>query len=144
MDNVEIYRLTSGEQGSPGILVHGNFIVHSLELPDRGNQSNISRIPQGEYIVTRRYSPSFGRQVYWVKDVPDRSYILIHGANFAGDKSRGWQTHLLGCITLGMAAGIMRNKHGKSQRCVVRSREAIRKFEERMGLEDFRLIIKDV
>jgi len=141
---VNLFRLGSNEQGSPGVLVCDFLVMHALELPDHNNTPNLSRIPEGEYFVTRRYSPSFGRDTYWIKNVPGRSYILLHGANFAGDKPKGWQTHLQGCVTLGMSSGVMRNKYGKSQRCVLRSREAIRKFEEYMNLEDFKLIIKDV
>ena len=136
--------LEESDEGTFGILAFDDFAVHTLELPDRDNQSNISRIPEGEYTVTRRYSPSFRKELYWVQGVPGRSYILIHGANFAGDVPRGWQSHLAGCIALGMATGQARNRYGKAQKCVFRSQEALRKFEERLGGEDFKLIIKDL
>lgn len=136
--------LNGSDQGTFGILAFEDFAVHTLELPDRDNQPNISRIPAGEYIVTRRYSPSFRKELYWLKDVPSRSYVLIHGANFAGDIHKGWQSHLAGCIALGMACGYSRNRYGKTQKCVFRSQEALRKFEERLGGQDFKLIIKDL
>jgi len=143
MKTINLFRYSSSDQGTFGIIFYGNFWLHTLELPWKDNTPNISCIPEGEYEVTKRYSPSFKKYTYWVKDVPNRSYVLIHSANFAGDKSKGWQTHLQGCIALGAVKAVAKNKFGKSQECVSRSREAVRRFEEFMDNEDFKLVIKD-
>ena len=143
MQTARLFRLDTSGQGTFGVLTFDDFAVHSLELPNRDNAPNVSCIPPGEYNVKRRYSPSFKRWLYWVKDVPNRSWILIHGANFAGDVENGWQSHLQGCITLGMNIGTAKNKYGNRQKCVFRSREAIRHLQERLANADFKLIIKD-
>lgn len=61
----------------------------TMELPDKGNQRRVSRIVEGVYKAVIHDSPKFGRCL-WIKDVPGRSEILIHPAN--------WPRDLLGCI----------------------------------------------
>jgi hypothetical protein len=63
-----------------------------MELPSKNNQQNISCIPSGNYKAIVHYSPTFGKCL-WIKDIPNRSEILIHYANFYHD--------LLGCIGIG-------------------------------------------
>ena len=67
--------------------------VLTLELPDLGNQKNISCIPEGKYKVHRIYSPKFGN-CFHLQDVPGRSAILIHRGNYTKDTR--------GCILVGM------------------------------------------
>ena len=67
--------------------------ILTLELPDLGNQKNISCIPEGKYEVHRIYSPKFGN-CFHVQDVPGRSAILIHKGNYTKDTR--------GCILVGM------------------------------------------
>jgi hypothetical protein len=64
----------------------------SLELPWKNNEKYISCIPLGEYVAYKHYSPKFG-DTLWIQDVPNRSEILIHPANFHSD--------LLGCVGIG-------------------------------------------
>ena len=64
----------------------------SLELPDKDNERQISRIPAGDYEVKKRSSQKFGEHFH-VTGVPGRDFILIHVGNFYK------QTH--GCILLG-------------------------------------------
>ena len=66
---------------------------HTMELPWRDNERRVSCIPTGAYKVVKHQSPKFGES-FWVKDVPDRSEILIHKGNFNRDT--------LGCILPGM------------------------------------------
>ena len=66
----------------------------TLELPDRDNQLRISCIPEGEYWVEKRNSPKYGDHFH-ILDVPNRSYILIHNANYV--------RQLLGCIAVGLS-----------------------------------------
>jgi hypothetical protein len=65
---------------------------HSMELPWLDNTKRISCIPTGNYKAVIHYSPKFGKCL-WLQDVPNRSEILIHAANFYYD--------LLGCIGIG-------------------------------------------
>ena len=144
MLNIYLYRLEDSDQGTFGIITHNGTWWHTLELPYRDNKRNISSIPTGEYNVSIRYSPSFGRQLYHVKKVPNRSFILFHGANFGGDRNKGWQTHLHGCIALGKKIGKSRNKYGIMQKCIFSSRQAIREFMDYLNNESFKLTIKDI
>ena len=68
------------------------FSCWSLELPDLDNKSNISRIPAGNYNISKRWSKKFGHHMI-VKNVEGRKYILIHGGNTYLDTR--------GCILVG-------------------------------------------
>ena len=73
---------------------HGKklFECFTLELPWRENQVGVSSIPKGEYKLAHRRSPKYGDHIH-VMEVPGRSYILIHPANFV--------SQLRGCIAVG-------------------------------------------
>jgi len=144
MNIVSLVRFENTEQGTFGLISINGICFHSLELPYKDNKANISCIPTGEYICKIRYSPSFKRNLYCLQNVKDRSYILIHGANFAGDKSKGYQTHLAGCIALGKSKGTANNKFGNKQRCIFNSQQALREFMDITDNEDFKLIITEV
>ena len=68
--------------------------VYTLELPWKNNEKNISCIPTGLYEVELTYSPRFKKMLWLVKDVPNRSGIRIHPANYVH------QLH--GCIAPGL------------------------------------------
>lgn len=68
------------------------FQFKTVELPWKDNQRRISCIPAGTYTAIKHHSPKFG-PCLWLQDVPGRSEILIHPANFWHD--------LLGCIAPG-------------------------------------------
>ena len=68
------------------------FECVTLELPWKGNKTNISCIPRGTYHISHRESEKYGNHLH-VEDVKDRSYILIHVANYV--------SQLRGCIALG-------------------------------------------
>lgn len=77
------------------------FRCDTIELPWLNNQPQISCIPKGKYKVVYRESAKYPRH-YHVLDVPNRSFILIHQANYVGSKNP--KTHkpdLLGCIGVG-------------------------------------------
>ena len=97
----------------------------TLERPWAGNRVGVSCIPAAVYSAVYRQRPS-KQYDYWLRDVPGRSYILIHSGNFA--------SQVQGCILLGMQRGWMRG-----QRAVFSSVTAVRKFEELMGGKPFRL-----
>ena len=68
----------------------GKFICYTIELPWKENETKVSCIPEGEYVIRKRYS----RKYKWhleVMDVPSRKGILLHPANNA-------QSELKGCI----------------------------------------------
>lgn len=63
-----------------------------LELPDKQNQNNISRIPAGTYTCKKRYSDKY-KHHFHVTDVEGRKLILIHYGNY--------HTNTKGCILFG-------------------------------------------
>ena len=78
-------------EGTQGVLEWNDTIVcYTIELPWLGNQKRISCIPEGEYVLQKRFSPKFQWHLH-LKNVPGRDLILIHPANDA-------KTELLGCI----------------------------------------------
>ena len=135
MKEVYLFRTVTSDQGTEGVLATDGFFSKTLELPWRENKRSISCIPSGEYIVRIRQSPKYG-SVYWVTDVPNRTWILIHAGNFAGDTKKGFKTHVNGCILLG-------NKHGflGNQRAVLSSRITVRKFRNVMRDKTFKLTV---
>ena len=144
MKIVYLLRGPSTDEGTFGHLLCQGGLWAALELPDRDNQRSISSIPADEYICTHRHSPHFGRVTPHITDVEGRTYILMHSANFAGDVTKGYQSHLNGCVALGKGTGRIKNKFGNFQRAILTSRTAIREFEEYIDGEDFQLIIKDL
>lgn len=138
---VFLIRRPGTDQGTLGRFYAPGFSCFSLELPDRDNARNVSRIPAGDYLLDwirpRRAFSGF-RELYWVHDVPGRTGILIHPGNWAGDTSLGYRTDLWGCIALGLSHGRLRG-----QLAVFQSRTAVRRFHEAMGRRPARLKIID-
>jgi len=137
MINANIFRIKSDDQGTIGIFVIPNlgWSCYINELPDRQNRSSISKIPAGDYIVNIRQSPRFGT-IFHVTNVKNRSYILFHGGNYAGDVKKKWRTHSHGCLLLGRKVGILGN-----QRAVLNSRTTLIEFMNLMDNESFKLKI---
>jgi hypothetical protein len=120
-------RAPSTDQGTFGLLTFGAEVVRTLELPWRENRPRRSCIPPGVYECAMVNSPRFGR-VYGVRNVPERTHILIHAANLAGDVDLGWTTQLHGCIAPVMRVGAMRNKAGAMQAAGLVSATALRQL----------------
>ena len=137
MRQVELFRLRRSDQGTEGMLVTEDFKCRTLELPWRDNQRQISCIPPAEYKVDMRLSNKYGR-VYWVREVPNRTYILIHSGNYAGDKSKGFKSHVMGCILLGKKSGYL-----GGQVAILNSRIMVRAFMEELEYEPFNLRIQE-
>ena len=108
-----------------GIIVVNDAEFFTLELPDLDNQRNVSCVPCGTYRC--EFLPRAGKRknVYWVRDVPNRDQILIHVGNISCD------TH--GCILIGNARG---------KNCVVNSRIALAEFVALMKRKPFELTIQ--
>jgi hypothetical protein len=111
MDRLIIERDASTEQGTSGTaeLYHPAGIAkwtgHSLELPDRGNQHDISCIPVGVYTAKYEFSSKFQRKVYKLQDVPGRANCELHIGNYAGDTSLGYRSDVEGCTVFGTDLG---------------------------------------
>lgn len=136
MEDVKILRMRRNDQGTSGILLIDNLqYCFTLELPWRENRRSISCIPAGKYNCEIRRSPRFG-DTYWVKDVPDRQWILIHSGNWAGDVDKGYRSHVNGCILLGQSIGFLDN-----QTAVLNSRITVKKFMNVLNYKKFKLQI---
>lgn len=138
MNNVTIIRTRLSDHGTEGVLIFNDFICYTIELPWRENKRNLSCIPVGEYNVKIRISPKYGR-IYWVLGVDNRSYILVHSGNLAGDTQKGLKTNTQGCILLGTRRGFL-----NGQRAVLLSRKALRQFMNKLNNENFKLHIIEV
>lgn len=133
-----ILRQTTDDQGTLGLLISGYLRLFTLELPDRDNKTGLSCIPPGEYQVCWTRSPRLKKFTYEILGVPGRAGIRIHGGNFAGDTTKGYISHSLGCPLLGERVGRM-----NGQRAVFGSRSAVEKFERSMAGKDFILEVKN-
>ena len=137
-----LFRTHTSDQGTTGILLAGFFWCHTLELPWRDNQQNISCIPAGEYdIIPFQSRRTIGgtRNLYLIKDVPGRSGVFIHAGTHAGDVMKGLDSDSLGCPLVGMKRGIY-----QGQRSVFHSRTAVRKLKAALNNEPSKLIITEL
>ena len=121
---LELIRIESTIQGTLGVLrmMVGEVICTTLEPQWYNNKKNDSCIPVGVYCCERESSPKYGN-VFQVKDVPQRSHILIHAGNILADTD--------GCILLGNSFGYLNDK-----RAVLGSRDALAKFMRRLAAVD--------
>ena len=125
MKRAELARGVVSDEGTFGSLqLEDGPMLRTTELPWRENATGRSCIPPGKYRCEIVNSPRFGK-VYEVRDVPGRTNILLHAANFGGDKELGWHSELLGCIAPAMAIGTLKNPMGNAQRAGLRSKEAL-------------------
>ena len=87
---IKLTRTSTSEAGTFGDLTaDGEHMCYTVERPYDGEHPCI---PAGSYTVTPYNSPTKG-DVWLLKDVPGRSMIEIHAAN--------WPSQLLGCIAVG-------------------------------------------
>lgn len=140
INTIVLQRQTSSSHGTEGILriAHLGVEFFTLELPWRDNTPSLSCIPHGTYTVSIRKSPRYGI-IYHVQNVANRSWILIHWGNLAGDSTQGLKTNVEGCILLGKKRGIL-----SGQRAVLVSRPAVREFMQYMNNENFLLEVQGV
>lgn len=104
-----------------GFIVAGDSSFHTLELPYRDNKKNQSCIPKGSYpcnYLPRSASGKY-RSVYHVRNVQDRSGILIHAGNVP-DQTKG-------CVLIGKRRGWLAGVPA-----VLNSRSALNDFVDLM------------
>jgi hypothetical protein len=82
---------TTGE-----MTIDGAHFCYTIERP-REDKDGHPCIPAGVYETERHISPHLEYEVLRLLDVPGRSEILIHKAN--------WASQLLGCIAVGRDLG---------------------------------------
>lgn len=70
------------------LLLNGEQVCSTIELPWKQNRTQVSCIPEGRYELRKRYTPRFGRH-FMVMNVPGRSNILLHAANDAPLEVKG-------------------------------------------------------
>lgn len=108
------------------------FSCNTLELPWKDNQQNVSCVPIGEYKCALEYSDRFQRDLWELKDVPNRSECKFHSANYF--------RQLNGCIALGDS---FKDIDGDGYKDVTNSVETMRKFHNVLNfLTEIQLIIK--
>lgn len=95
------------KEGTNGTLFSsGKYLCHTIELPWINNTRNISCIPEGRYEIQPRFSRKFKHHLI-LKDVANRSFILMHPANDA-------KRDLEGCIApVTYLSGIGKGLHSR-------------------------------
>ena len=95
MKIITLNRIISTDEGILGLLhSNGKPISVTLERPWKDNMAWESCIPFGMYPLTRLdKSKAFDYPHYLLEDVPDRTFIKMHVANYPSE--------LHGCIGLG-------------------------------------------
>jgi len=66
----------------------GLHVVYTIELPWKNNRTGVSCIPEGRYVIKKRFSLKFGWHLL-LMNVPGRALILIHPANNARRELKG-------------------------------------------------------
>jgi len=128
MNELVLERFAYHPEGTLGVIKFADETFYTVERPWLDNAPNVSCVPEGTYEVNWRESPRFG-YTWELQDVPDRTYILIHVANFPKD--------IQGCIGLGTS--LMGDRIA-----VGNSRNAMKKFEALTKDIEWRLKIQHV
>lgn len=131
MKHVIITRVKDDGIQTLGELATLGFYCKTLERPWLNNKQGMSCIPKGDYICKWTYSPRFLKYTYQVMDVPKRTGIRLHSGNY------WWNIN--GCILLGNKYGDINNDKTVD---ILNTKLTIKKFEEFMKKEDFKLTIK--
>ena len=119
-----------------GILKINDLSLVTMELPWKGNAKEVSCIPTGTYTCKRtlaslHITKPYG-QTFEIENVPNRSDILFHIANFQKD--------LKGCIGLGTSFGKLSGFD-----VILRSMTAFDKFMQTLkDVYNFSLTIKNI
>jgi hypothetical protein len=109
------------------LLLDTNHAYTTLERDWQNNRVSVSCIPHGLYRCVWQESARFG-WCYEVRNVLDRSRILIHPGNTKNDSA--------GCILLGNEFGSI-----QGNKAVLHSRSSIKTFNSQMKKQNFKLEI---
>ena len=138
LPEAHLQRIKTSDQGTIGFLTIHQTSFAIIELPWKNNEPNFSCIPEGSYSVVVRRSSKYG-VTYWLQNVVDRSWILIHSGNYAGDVFKHYKTHSAGCLLIGTTHGIL-----NGQVAVLASRIAFVKFMQLAKGMAFKLNVRSV
>ena len=103
--------------------------IYTLENPWINNKPYVSCIPPDSYVCEKFNGAKF-KDVWKLRGVMDRSYILIHNGNREADTS--------GCIIVGLSAGKL-----SDETAVLNSHAALDLLRSLLGKKSFILQIKD-
>ncbi|MCD1628477.1 DUF5675 family protein [Marinobacter shengliensis] len=103
----------------------------TVERPWLDNKPMVSCIPDGVYSLGLRYSPTVQRitrgryrEGWEIQDVPGRTFIMVHPAN--------WPTDLNGCVGVGEAYTELQGRDGKMHKAVTNSQKVFDEVMSRM------------
>lgn len=136
MKTIEIRRIATGPDGTPGVIKYKNWpFIISLEPEWKDNRPASpgvqgSCIPAGTYICKRVDSPKYG-DTFEITDVQNRTHVLFHWGNFE-DNSEA-------CILTGE-----KFEPVDGRRAIQESKTAFKQLMKLMENDDeFRVIIVD-
>jgi len=138
MLEMTITRKETGPEGTFGLLESEALEMYVGELPWYKNTRNTSCIPIGRYKCKPHHSPKHGA-CFWLREVPGRTEILIHAANWMGDVTQGYKSNLAGCIAIGMR--FVKDADANDQDMIQQSQLAMRKLIEYTEFKPFWLTI---
>ena len=112
MQNITLERFAYAPDGTFGrLMLPDGWSCFTVEQPWNGNLNSQSCIPDGVYDLKRRRSPVVQRtsggdyvEGWEVCDVPGRTYIMIHPAN--------WPDDVEGCIGVGREYKVLEGRNG--------------------------------
>lgn len=125
MKILTLKRIAMTEWGTFGVLLTNGYpFAVTIENPWINNRQDISCIPENTYFCERVNSPKFGN-TFEIKDVPNRTHILLHFGNRDDDTA--------GCV-------LIAEEYGKinGEPAVLTSRNVAGK-----GFNEFINILKD-
>jgi hypothetical protein len=127
--DLTLKRIVENQDGIFGVLLQGEKpLCLTLENNWFNNTRNISAIPTGVYECVPHNGAKY-KNVWRLKDVPNRSAILIHAGNIEDD-SRG-------CILVGSEFGLYKGK-----KAILGSVKALNKLRGRLP-SNFTLRVTD-
>ena len=120
------------------ILPKDGYSCFTVERPWMGNRQNVSCIPEGRYVMRKRYSPVVERtsggdytEGWQVTEVPERTFIMLHPGNH--------MENVEGCIAVGKGLGFINGKWA-----VTSSRDAFREVMEALTGTEYDIDIRQI
>jgi hypothetical protein len=86
--HIMLYRTYDAEGVNGELYINAAMECYTIELPWADNRRNVSCIPEGTYVLEKRYSKKHGWHLH-VTGVKDRNLVLVHPANDAKKELRG-------------------------------------------------------